>query len=443
MPIALSASSLRRVCTLYIAVVAAITLAFAALNARVAHPWIVGEWLINYSGGFLRRGLLGALLLAVHQHTHLPLLPLTSALQITLYAAFYTSLLPLLRGLRWSLPLLTLLLSPATLAFTVLDPPTSVRKEVLLFLALSLLVNLVVSRRTPAWQLSLALSIAAPVLILAHEALLAFLPYLFLPLLLATSHLRDAARFVLPPILLAALAFAAAVSHPGGSREATAICTSIGSHLDHQPAGICSGAIAYLELTPVQARAETLRAIRVYSYRTRYPLPVLLTSLPIAWLFADRSRRRSNRRGNNQCPGNQHSGNQRPDRLLLAVTAISLLASLPLFVIARDWGRWTEIHATCLLLLFLLLERLVPSAASDLASEPRPAVSTTALSVTPFSLVGLLLYTTCWTLPSVGIFPGRFGYVDLARYLRSYHGKPHLSTAPLSPTSLHSTTPLP
>lgn len=272
MPTTISAARLRSFVTAYIAGVALVTLTFALLNARVAHPWIIGEWLINYTGGFLRRGLLGQLLLLANHLTRLPLVGLAAALQLLLYTAFYLSVLPLLRDIRWSLPLLALLLSPATLAFTVLDPPTSVRKEILLFLALSLLVNAVLFLRPRPWHLALALSIVTPVLLLTHEALLAFLPYLFLPLLLAAPRLRDAARLAAIPILLAAVTSLASMTHPGGRREAEAICRSVGGHLDGQPAGLCNGAIKYLEYTPAQARAETLRAIRFYNYRIRYPL---------------------------------------------------------------------------------------------------------------------------------------------------------------------------
>ncbi len=420
--LALSASRLRRFLSAYILAVALITLAFAALNARVAHPWIIGEWLINYSGGFLRRGLLGEALLLLHRVSRIPLVGLAAALQLLLYSAFYLSLLPLLRGVRWSLALLALLLSPATLAFTVLDPPTSVRKEVLLFLALSLLVNAVISFRPRPWPIALALSIAAPILVLIHEALAAFLPYLFLPLLLTVPRARDAARLVVLPLALTALAFVAVITHAGGSREAAAICSSVGGHLDHQPAGLCNGAIAYFKFTPTEARAETLRAIRLYRYRTRYPLPILLTFAPVVLLLAARLRT--------------------PDALtvtrrLVGVTLLSLLASLPLFVIARDWGRWLEIHATCLLLLFLLIER--PAASPQQISIPASPDETTGLrmpeAVRPrvTRLLALAFYVTCWTLPAVGIFPGRFGYVDLVRYLISYRGKPHLSTAPGRP----------
>ena len=410
----LSAARLRALLTAYIAGVASVTLLFALLNARVAHPWIIGEWLINYSGGFLRRGLLGALLLGLHQVTHLSLVGLAAALQCVLYAAFYISLIPLLRGLRWSLPLVALLLSPATLAFTVLDPPTSVRKEILLFLALSLLVNVVLRQQSRSWQLTLGIALAAPLLLLVHEALVVFLPYLFVPLLLSSQRRRSNLRLCTIPVLLTALALAAVLTHAGGRVEAQAVCASVGGHLDTQPAGLCNGAIKYLELTPAEARAETLRAIRFYHYRTRYPLPVLLTLLPIAALFGRLF--------------HQQSGTS-PARLLLAVTALSVAASVPLFVIARDWGRWVNIHAICLLLLFLLLDR--PSHRRQ--TEAEALTEAAGLTLTRTRLWTLALYATCWTLPAVGIFPGRFGYVDLARYLHSYRQKPHLSTAPSSP----------
>ena len=415
MPILLPAARLRLLLTGYLVSIAVMTITFALLNARAAHPWIIGEWLINYNGGFIRRGLLGQALLLAHRASNLSLVGLAGALQVLLYAAFYASLPPLLRGVRWSLPLLALLLSPATLAFTVLDPPTSVRKEVLLFLSLSLLCRAALFRRTRPWQLALALSVVTPLLILTHEALAAFVPYLFLPLLLSASRRREGLRWATLPATLAILALGAAVTHPGSSTEAQSVCDSVGGHLHGPPGGLCHGAIAYLALTPSEAHAETLRAIRFYHYASRYPLPILLTFLPVGLLLRQRFR-----------AGEPATG------LLLLTTALSLLLSLLLFVIARDWGRWVEIHATCLLLLMLVLERpkfvAVPH---DVLDDPVTAGLQLSSGAKPrrLQLLGLALYATCWTLPAVGIFPGRFGYVDLARYLHSYRSRPHLSAA--------------
>ena len=41
--------------------------------AREMDSWIIGDWLINYSGGFVRRGLAGAVVMLMHRSTGVPL----------------------------------------------------------------------------------------------------------------------------------------------------------------------------------------------------------------------------------------------------------------------------------------------------------------------------------------------------------------------------------
>ncbi len=375
----------------------------------------MGEWLINYSGGFVRRGLLGEAVLLVHQLTGLPLLGLASALQIAVYLLFYLSLLPLLRGVRWSLPLLAMLLSPATLSFTVLDPPSSVRKESLLFLALSILVYAVLYRRPREWQICSVLTVLAPALVLTHEALLAFLPWLGAPLLMTGKNLRQSFQLLLPPAVATALAFALVLGHPGNPRQVKAICYSIDGSFSPRPGGLCTGAIAYLHFTPLQAHADDMQAMRFYRYGRRYPLPLILTFLPASFLLRDRLRR----------------GERRATYILLSTGILAALSSIPLFFFARDWGRWIGIHATCLLLLLLLIEREEQPAQPS--PDPLARLDGRRLSLAKAQpgragvLLTLTLYATCWTLPAVGNFPGKYGYFDLMRYLRGYHAHPHLT----------------
>ena len=424
MPPSIPAARLRQFIAFYVAFIAVVTVLFALINARAAHPWVMGEWLINYSAGFVRRGLPGEAVLLAHRVSGLPLLGLASGLQITVYALFYLSLIPLLRGLRWSLPLLLLLLSPATLAFTALDPPSSVRKEALLFLALSASANALLFLRPRAASLAAAFALIAPALILTHEALFAFLPWLAVPLLVCEPRGKRALSLALVPALLCAAAFGCVLLSPGNTEQVTTICSSIGGSFLPSPGGLCTGAIAYMEFTPAQAHADAMRAMHFYHHGSRYGLPLLLTIWPAVLLLRDRLRRPEDRRST---------------VILLACGAVSIAASLPLFWFARDWGRWIEIHATCLLLLMLLLERRCAAGTPVVFPAPAktgPASEEDCALVLPISpgtraasLLALVLYSTCWTLPAVGIFPGRFGYFDLARYLLTYRSKPHLGSS--------------
>ncbi len=307
------------------------------------------------------------------------------------------------------------MLSPATLSFTVLDPPAAHRKEILLYLTLALLLNLLTQPRTRPWHLALFLSAAVPALILSHEALLIYLPYIFVAIFLAQPR-RSALAISLLPATLGALAILAIALHPANLSQAAWICTSIGSTLHPDGTGSCGGAILYLARTPAFAHADTLRAALTYHYLTRYPLPALLAILPIPFLFSNLLRSR-----------------HRPSTAatLATAAAVSFLASTLLFYFARDWGRWLHIHLVCLLLLFFFANRKSdprsePHTPADMTPAPTPAHAQN-LRLSRASLVALLLYATCWTLPALGNYPGRLGYVDLVRYLAGYRTAPHIT----------------
>ncbi len=417
MAVTLSSKRLRQLLLGYLVGVAAVVAIYAVRNARALHPWVLGEWLINYSAGPVRRGLLGELVLVASRGLHLPLVGLTLALQLAIYAVFYGGVYRLSAGVRWSLPLVAALVSPATMAFTVLDPPSSVRKEALLFATLA--VVLLLLRRAvrsgagavrPLMPTGVLLAVVAPVLVLTHEALLCYLPYLFAAPFLLLPQWRTALRLVAVPALLAVIAAALVVGHPGDRAQASRICDSVGASVGTRfsvddIAGPCGGAIAYLGMSRPAAREETRRAALVYRYDTRYPLPMALALAPAALLLWGRLRR-------------GRAEERRRAWWLIGFAGVALLGSLPLFVYARDWGRWVHLHATCLLLLLLALEWMgrdegvrEDAGALELARErPRRLVAGAAL----------LLYATAWTLPAVGIFPGRFGYLDLLRYVTHY-----------------------
>ncbi len=363
----------------------------------------------------MRRGLPGELLLHLARLTSTSLVQLTAALQILLSAGFTLSLLPLLRRTRWSLASLALFLSPATLSFPVLDPPAAHRKEILLYLTLALLLNLLRHPRTVArpWRLAVFISAAVPALILSHEALLIYLPYIFAALFLALPR-RTALAVSVFPAALGLLAVLAIALHPASLAQAAEICTSIGSTLHPDGTGACGGAILYLARTPSFAHADTLRAARTYHYLTRYPIPALLAVLPIPFIFRNLPQSRRD-------PSTTTT--------LATAAALAFLASSLLFYFARDWGRWLHIHLVCLLLLFLFANQK-----SDPRSEPHPEVSASRKPAHPQNLhhsrsaiFALLLYATCWTLPALGNYPGRFGYIDLARYLAGYRTAPHIT----------------
>ena len=258
--------------------------------------------------------------------------------------------------------------------------------------------------------IAMVLAVAAPVLVLTHEALLCYLPYLFAAPFLLLPSAKVALRTVGVPAVLAVVATCVVATHPGSRAQAVGICDSVSRSVGvrfsvEDARGPCGGAIAYLGRDGDMAHRETMRAAAAYRYRTRYPLPMLLSLAPAALLVGGRLRRGA-------------PGERRTTWLLLAFAGVSVVASLPLFLMARDWGRWTHVHAMCLLLLLLAVER--PRAEVDGSATEEGLRLFQGRPRRLLAWGALLLYATAWTLPAVGIFPGRFGYLDLYRYVASY-----------------------
>ena len=110
---------------------------YAIFNFRFIdrfNPYIAADWLINYSGGFVRRGLFGEVLLYLSNFTKISTLDLTIFFPIFFYVAFLYLLFNLLKNKERNFIFLFLLFSPATLLFSFYDPMAVGRKEVIILL---------------------------------------------------------------------------------------------------------------------------------------------------------------------------------------------------------------------------------------------------------------------------------------------------------------------
>ncbi len=432
------AAGWRRWFGLYLAAVGVVSTGYGVLLARRAGGWAIGDWAINYSAGFVRRGLTGEVVLLLGRGLGVGLPGMVSlpwivfAMQETAYLIFLGCVYRLTRGVRWSWMLAAVLLSPATLAFGVLDPPNGFKKEVLLFAALAGLIcaprlgrlrdrqagNRQAGNRQAGnwqagnwqigdWKMGALLSVGCVGLVLSHEALLFYLPYLFAAVAVRVG-LRRALRMAVGPVLGCGAAGMAVLRHPGDRRMAETICASVGgrwSGFGVPDDGICGGAIVWLQESFAQAHAAVAAAIPAHHLFRLYGVPAGLALLP-AVAALGRLYRDSRAGG---------AGSRREVKVVAACSMISLAGSLVLFYGGRDWGRWIHIHAVCLMLLVLMLSR-----GEDAAPErvrwggARRWVAVGALAV----------YATCWTLPAVDIYPARSGYFGLYRYLRGY-GRMH------------------
>jgi hypothetical protein len=394
----------RRWFGLYLIFVAAISTVYGFLNARRGSGWAIGEWLTNYSAGFIRRGLVGALVLLLGYVSGIPLAWIAFGIQVAVYLIFLWCVYRLTEGLRWGWMVAATLLSPATLGFIVLDPPNGFKKEILLFAALAVVICLLLSDRLRDWQMTVLLSALGVILVLSHEPLLFYLPYFFAAVAVHSGSMQRALKVALWPAILCSIAAVSVLLHPGDRAMAEKICSSLGGVLgtmEVHDANVCGGALLWLEQSLAEAHRYVMAAVRLHHLFALYGLLAIPTLLPAIAALVMLYR---------------WDGARREVKIVAVCSAIAFAGSLAVFYSGRDWGRWLQMHAVCLMLLVLMVSR-----GERAGTQPEIRLRGVRRWA---ACAALAIYATCWTLPAVDIYPARSGYYGLYRYLKDY-GQTH------------------
>ncbi len=370
--------------------------------ARDIDPWIIGDWLINYSGGFVRRGLAGALVMLLHRATGVPLQWVVFAIEASVFLVFLAGVYQLTKGIRWSYLMVAVLVSPASLAFTILaGHEGGLRKEILLFTALAIGIQVLIGGRWKDWQISALLSSFLVVLALSHEALLVAVPYFFAAVAIQTMSLRRAVRICAIPLVLCGIACGAVILHHGDRGTAEAICNSVGGTLGspklsafEPTVGLCSGSISWLQLGAAQERELIAPAILQWKLMRLFAILAIPTFAPIIALMYLFYRR---------------DGLRYEVSVALICALISLAGTGVLCYVGVDWGRWLHIQVICLMLLAMMMDCKAAAISGIIRRAGRRSLGLRALAT-----VALFLYAIAWTLPGVGNFgetPGYFAIV--------------------------------
>lgn len=332
--------------------------------------WGAADWLINYSGGFIRRGLAGEVLMRWSMARQHAILDLVVWLKTALYGVVGAYLM--IRAwtfprARW--PDLIWLLAPWALAFGVIDPQGGGRKEVFFLAAWVAWIGLRAAAIRIPWSdrvrwgvVSVTVLLLSMAVVLVHEGMAVFMPFWLLFTIGAHDWSLDdrGVRLELSAIVVGTLmGLLPSLRAMGTPDQVGDICVSLMSQ--GYAIDLCRGAI-------VAVGTQEEFSIQLGVYVPVYVGMAVAAFLPllarVCWQPAGRSRQ----------------------WLLIGMT-LCIALTLPLYAVGIDWGRW--IHVASMSSLILILE-LAPSVG---AWGKRPQWTGAAL------LLVAALYTFNWRLP--------------------------------------------
>lgn len=143
------------------------------------NPWLVADWLINYSDGFVRRGLSGEVLMLLSDVTNLEIKIILQTFLIILSITFFLKILLAVKSLNISFWLLLVFLSPAYISFYIYDPGIIGRKEILLYLSYLFWLSSLSSKKNNFKKTSYFYAFLSILLTLFHEVFFFFSVYFY------------------------------------------------------------------------------------------------------------------------------------------------------------------------------------------------------------------------------------------------------------------------
>lgn len=295
--------------------------------------WIVGDWLINYSSGFVRRGLSGELFLSISQLIKVKPNYVVWVFESIVFLVYLFILIKFLLKKTLNIWFVLFVFSPAALLFPIYFNEAAGRKEILLIATYALFVYLIDNNKAKKQLFYYFFSFLLGIVTLFHELVIFYLPYFILALYLFSiknkEHLPIKKAIITISGSLIAFMF---IFLFGMEIHGNALCSNLqGYGLSEN---VCSGILKF-SYTP-----KLKGLFKIYeenNYLVNYLLSLELALIPLIVFYSKLK--------------NSIISSKR----ILQLFSLVFIYSLPLFVVAIDWGRWINIHILMLAFTSLII----------------------------------------------------------------------------------------
>lgn len=354
--------------------------ALGSWQAFITHnTWHIGDWLINYQGGFVRRGLLGELIYQLSSYTGVSPGFYVFLTQVLFNGLFLLFSFSLLKKQKYFLPYMLLIFSPFLFTFQInsfdqIESQGGYFKECIYCCLLAFVGWSAVDLKTKTFETVFYITLLFyPLAILTHESFAVFLPFLLIIYTTKVELNQKRITIISSLLSLSISTFILCLIYSGNETQVNAIYNSLASTYPVST----YGSIGWLMMPIHSAFERVLIQITYNHYFINYSLIILISIVAFIPVFKQLK---------------FIFNNKLSSFLLLS----SLVGTVILCTIAIDWGRFIRINLVSLFILSLVAGALTNQ--EDNKIQESSSFKTSLIIL--FSLVFTGVYALSWRIPN-------------------------------------------
>lgn len=323
---------------IYLLILLSFSYFFLYMKHQVINDSTISEWLINYEGGFTKRGLTGQIAIELSRFFEINLRLVILLLQCLVCTLYFFLLHKLVKNLKNNRVVLLSIFTPIFILYPVAEIEVLARKEIIVFLIL--LVYFLIPRNSRFKSTSFVIFTSLAILI--WEPIIFFFPLIFIYEIIDNKikkfdfKLFKIFMFFIPSILIALIIIFNPLTKDEHELMALVLISEFG-----QTCYMSCGLLSSKSTISQQFEGNFDRySLEVF---VRYLLIILIGSYPLITLIKNSSLK------NNKIYLIKYLKNP------LNIFFISQLPVIFLFAMGLDWGRWVNIMYVVLALIYFKL----------------------------------------------------------------------------------------
>ena len=306
--------------------------------------WQYADWLINYQGGFIRRGFIGELLFKTQNFLSLYLDILVLYFVIILYLILTTVLIKSVKYLENSKIDILIFLSPGFFLYPIMNSEIIGRKEIFLFAILGLFVFF--EKYIKDRYLLVVTIFIILVLSLTHTGLLFYSPYLLFLFCIIKVYRNKKISFLEIFIIIAFLLiiFSLIYLNQGSKTQVMEICSSIKNFVKDD----CINRGQFLWLySPMSEYVDVKSRLNLETN-----LLIYLSSLFFVFIFFSIKLYFAKFKSNNNFLNSINP---------FIIFFLLFLCTIPIYIVGIDWGRYISMSyfSTYFIYIFLIKGKMI------------------------------------------------------------------------------------